>query len=92
VRAQAVELIRKTTSDLIRKCKEMVDEEEMRAASAAAESGQVRALALGRKHTPTRKTERHLPHLRRLDANGAASHSCLTVTGPQPYFGPGEPH
>lgn len=36
----AVQLIRDTTTDLIRKCKEMVDEEEMRAASAAAESGQ----------------------------------------------------
>ncbi|GIL60700.1 hypothetical protein Vafri_15234, partial [Volvox africanus] len=37
---QAVELIRQTTNDLIRKCKEMVDEEELRAAAAAAESGQ----------------------------------------------------
>ncbi|KXZ43836.1 hypothetical protein GPECTOR_79g115 [Gonium pectorale] len=37
---EAVELIRQTTNDLIRKCKEMVDEEEIRAASAAAESGQ----------------------------------------------------
>ncbi|GFR43972.1 hypothetical protein Agub_g5116 [Astrephomene gubernaculifera] len=37
---EAVELIRRTTNDLIRKCKEMVDEEERRAASAAAESGQ----------------------------------------------------
>jgi carotene epsilon-monooxygenase len=33
----AVELIRKTTSDLIKKCKEMVDEEEMAAAAAAGE-------------------------------------------------------
>ncbi len=31
----AVELIRQTTTDLIRKCKEMVDEEEMAAASQA---------------------------------------------------------
>ncbi|KAG2485381.1 hypothetical protein HYH03_015869 [Edaphochlamys debaryana] len=37
---EAVELIRQTTNDLIRKCKEMVDEEEVRAASAAVESGQ----------------------------------------------------
>ncbi|KAG2431593.1 hypothetical protein HYH02_013286 [Chlamydomonas schloesseri] len=36
---EAVELIRKTTNDLIKKCKEMVDEEEMRAASAAAAAG-----------------------------------------------------
>ena len=33
----AVELIRKTTQDLIKKCKEMVDEEEMAAAAAAGE-------------------------------------------------------
>ncbi len=38
---QAVELIRQTTNDLIRKCKEMVDEEERRAATAAADAGQV---------------------------------------------------
>ncbi len=44
---QAVELIRQTTNDLIRKCREMVDEEEYRAASAAAESGQVWARAGG---------------------------------------------
>nr|ABQ59243.1 CYP97C3 [Chlamydomonas reinhardtii]BCR82585.1 cytochrome P450 [synthetic construct] len=36
---EAVELIRKTTNDLIKQCKEMVDEEEMRAASAAAAAG-----------------------------------------------------
>lgn len=36
----AVDLIRDTTSELIKQCKEMVDEEEMRAADAAAESGQ----------------------------------------------------
>jgi len=35
--AAAVELIRTTTNDLIRQCKEMVDEEEMAAASAAGE-------------------------------------------------------
>lgn len=39
---QAVELIRKTTNDLIKQCKEMVDEEEMRAASAAAAAGERR--------------------------------------------------
>eukprot|EP00798_Chlamydomonas_sp_ICE-L_P030409 gene30409-35414_t len=37
--AEAVEIIQKTTSDLIRKCKAMVDDEEMEAASAAAEAG-----------------------------------------------------
>lgn len=42
---QAVEVIRATTTQLIRKCKEMVDEEEMKAASAAAESGQARKRA-----------------------------------------------
>ncbi|GAX74682.1 hypothetical protein CEUSTIGMA_g2130.t1 [Chlamydomonas eustigma] len=36
----AVDLIRQTTSDLIRKCKEMVDEEEMAAAEAASAAGQ----------------------------------------------------
>lgn len=36
----AVELIRATTTDLIRKCKAMVDEEEMNAAAAAAAAGQ----------------------------------------------------
>ena len=36
----AVELIRKTTNDLIRQCKAMVDEEEMRAASAANAAGE----------------------------------------------------
>jgi carotene epsilon-monooxygenase len=35
----AVELIRATTNDLIRQCKEMVDEEEMAAASAATAEG-----------------------------------------------------
>ncbi len=35
----AVELIRQTTSDLIRKCKEMVDEEEMEALAAASAEG-----------------------------------------------------
>jgi carotene epsilon-monooxygenase len=35
----AVDLIRRTTTDLIRKCKEMVDEEEMAAAAAANASG-----------------------------------------------------
>lgn len=35
----AVELIRQTTNDLIRKCKEMVDEEEMAAAAAASAAG-----------------------------------------------------
>lgn len=35
----AVELIRQTTNDLIRKCKEMVDEEEMNAAAAASAAG-----------------------------------------------------
>uniref|UniRef100_A0A7R9V835 Cytochrome P450 n=1 Tax=Chlamydomonas euryale TaxID=1486919 RepID=A0A7R9V835_9CHLO len=35
----AVELIRQTTTDLIRKCKEMVDEEEMAAATATAAQG-----------------------------------------------------
>lgn len=37
--AEAVELIRRTTNDLIKKCKEMVDEEEMAAASAASAEG-----------------------------------------------------
>nr|APW83735.1 cytochrome P450 carotenoid hydroxylase 97C [Dunaliella salina]APW83739.1 cytochrome P450 carotenoid hydroxylase 97C [Dunaliella salina] len=36
---EAVALIRQTTNDLIRKCKEMVDEEEMAAASAATAEG-----------------------------------------------------
>jgi carotene epsilon-monooxygenase len=36
----AVELIRDTTNRLIKQCKEMVDEEEMAAASAAAEEGE----------------------------------------------------
>lgn len=36
----AVELIRDTTSKLIRKCKEMVDEEEMAAAAAASAAGE----------------------------------------------------
>lgn len=36
---EAVEIIRRTTSDLIKKCKEMVDEEEMAAAAAASASG-----------------------------------------------------
>lgn len=35
----AVELIRQTTNDLIKKCKEMVDEEEMAAAAAASAAG-----------------------------------------------------
>ena len=35
-----MELIRKTTSDLIRKCKAMVDEEEMAAAAAASAAGE----------------------------------------------------
>jgi hypothetical protein len=35
-----VELIRDTTNRLIKQCKEMVDEEEMAAASAAAEEGE----------------------------------------------------
>lgn len=35
----AVELIRTTTNDLIKKCKEMVDEEEMAAAAAASAAG-----------------------------------------------------
>jgi hypothetical protein len=35
----AVDLIRQTTNDLIKKCKEMVDEEEMAAAAAASAAG-----------------------------------------------------
>jgi hypothetical protein len=35
----AVELIRQTTNDLIKQCKEMVDEEEMNAAAAASAAG-----------------------------------------------------
>ncbi|WIA23331.1 hypothetical protein OEZ85_000096 [Tetradesmus obliquus] len=37
----AVELIRETTTTLIRKCKEMVDEEEMAAAAAASAAGEM---------------------------------------------------
>lgn len=34
-----MELIRKTTNDLIKKCKEMVDDEEMAAAAATSAAG-----------------------------------------------------
>jgi carotene epsilon-monooxygenase len=37
---EAVELIRTTTNDLIKKCKEMVDDEEMAAMAAASAAGE----------------------------------------------------
>ena len=53
----AVELIRDTTTQLIRKCKEMVDDEEMAAAAAAADAGEdyLNQGKWGRRYVETRR-------------------------------------